>query len=80
MPGLAEDGWLIYYDERISGMPDEWIGKLCVIWTPEDRVYIKKAYRGRELGTFDLVSTGEFEPIRDTPVEWSAKVTWIMPR
>lgn len=81
MPGVAEDGWLIYYDERVAGVPDEWIGQMCVVWLPDgDRVYVKKVFRGRDPGTFDLISTGGHAPITDEEVEWSAKVTWIRPR
>lgn len=79
MPGVAEDNWLIYYDERVAGVPDESINELCVVWLSDDRVYVKKVYRGRDPGTFDLISTG-YEPIRDEEVSWSAKVTWIKPR
>lgn len=79
MPGVAEDQWLIYYDDRVASVPDEWIGELCVVWLPDDLVYVKKVYRGRDPGTFDLISTG-YEPMRNEEVEWSAKVTWIKPR
>jgi transcriptional regulator with XRE-family HTH domain len=79
MPGVAEDRWLIYYDDRVAGVPDEWVGELCVVWLSDERVFIKRVYRGRDPGTFDLISTA-YEPIRDEEVEWSAKVTWIKPR
>lgn len=79
MPGVAEDDWLIYYDQRVAGVPDDWIGQLCVVWLPDDRVYVKKVFRGRD-GAFDLVSTGGYAPMRDEEVAWSAKVTWIKPR
>ncbi|GEP12279.1 XRE family transcriptional regulator [Methylobacterium gnaphalii] len=80
MPGIAEDQWLVYYDERVDGVPDEWIGELCVVWLSDDRVYIKKVFRGRDPGTFDLISTGGLSPLRDEEVAYSAKVTWIKPR
>ena len=79
MPGVAEDNWLIYYDQRVAGVPDEWVGEMCVVWLTDESVYVKKIYRGRDPGTFDLISTG-YEPIRDEEVSWSAKVTWIKPR
>ena len=79
MPGIAEDQWLIYYEERVASVPDELVGELCVVWLTDDRVYVKKVYRGRDPGTFDLISSG-YEPIRNEEVEWSAKVTWIKPR
>ena len=80
MPGVAEDGWLIYYDARVAGVPSEWLGEICVVWLPDDRVYVKRVFKGRDPGTFDLISTGRFEPLRDEEVEWSAKVAWIKPR
>jgi phage repressor protein C with HTH and peptisase S24 domain len=79
MPGVAEDQWLIYYDERVSGVPDSYIGELCVVWLADGRVLVKRVYRGRFPGTYDLISTA-YEPIRDELVEWSAKVSWIKPR
>ena len=80
MPGVAEDDWLIYYDERVSGFPDDWVGKVCVVWLPDDRVYVKRVFKGRDPGTFDLVSTGSYDPMRDEEVAWSARVVWIKPR
>lgn len=79
MPGVAEDRWILYYDKRVRSVPDEWVNQLCVVWLPNERVYVKKVYRGRDPGTFDLISTGHYEPMRDEEVEWSAKVQWIKP-
>lgn len=80
MPGVAENDWLIYYDERVRGLPEEWIGQLCVVWISEDEVYVKKVYRGRESGGYLLVSTGGLPPIEVEEITWSAKVSWIRPR
>ncbi|MHC2108904.1 S24 family peptidase [Methylobacterium sp. CM6246] len=80
MPGLAEDDWLIYYDDRVRGLPDDWIGQLCVVWVSEDEVYVKKVFRGRDGGPYLLVSTGGLPPIEVDVIEWSAKVAWIKPR
>lgn len=80
MPGVAEDGWLIYYEARVAGVPSEWLGEICVVWLPDDRVYVKRVFRGKDPGAFDLISTGGFGPLKDEEVEWSAKVAWIKPR
>jgi phage repressor protein C with HTH and peptisase S24 domain len=80
MPGLAEDDWLIYYDERVRGLPGEWIGHLCVVWISEGEVYVKKVYRGRDADSYLLVSTGGLPPMEVEEIEWSAKVAWIKPR
>lgn len=79
MPGIAEDQWLIYYDERVAGVPDDYLGELCVVWLTSGLVYVKKVYRGKDPNSFDLISSG-YAPIRNEEVEWSAKVTWIKPR
>lgn len=79
MPGVAEDGWVVYYDERREGVTDDFVGALCVCWLENGSAVIKRVYRGRERGRFDLVSTG-YEPIRDAVVLFSARVTWIKPR
>ncbi len=80
MPGVAEDDWLIYFDERVAGFPEEWLGKVCVVWLPDDRVYVKRVLRGRDPGAFDLISTGSYDPMRDEEIAWSAKVSFIKPR
>lgn len=79
MPGLAEDNWLIYYDERVRGMPDELLGRLCVVWLSEDGIYVKKVYRGPS-NVYLLTSTSGLPPIEAEHIEWSAKVSWIKPR
>ena len=79
MPGTAEDNWLIYYDSRVRGMPDEWIGQLVVVWIEDDTVLVKKVFRGRD-GGYLLVSTSGLAPIEAMTIEWAAKVAWIKPR
>lgn len=79
MPGIAEDGFLVYYDERREGVTDDFIGALCVCWLADGRALVKRIFRGREPGLYDLISTA-YEPIRDAEVTHSAKVTWIKPR
>lgn len=81
MPGVAEDNWLIYYDERFEAPSEDMIGQLCVVQVVDGPVLIKRLYRGGLPGTFDLVSTSSnYEPIRNVLIEWVAKVDWIKPR
>lgn len=81
MPGVAEDNWLIYYDERFEAPSEDMIGQLCVVQVVDGPVLIKRLYHGGQPGTFDLVSTSNsYEPIRNARVEWVAKVDWIKPR
>lgn len=79
MPGVADEGSIVYYEERREGVTDDFIGSICVCWLDDGRTLVKRVYRGREHGRFDLISTA-YEPIRDALVTHSAKVTWIKPR
>lgn len=79
MAGIADDGWLIYYDNIHTPPTDECLNRLCVVQLMDGRVLVKRLMRGREDGLFDLWSTNE-PPIQSVQVLWAAKVTWIKPR
>ena len=79
MPGVAEDGWLIYWDERNDPPNERHFGKLCVVGLSDGRVLVKKLYQSKSQGLFTLISTGA-EPIIDIVVEWAAPVSFIKPR
>ena len=38
MPGVAEDGWVVYYDDKHDGAPEDYIGKLCIVEVADGRV------------------------------------------
>lgn len=82
MRGLADDGWLVYYDDEKRGsLADMHIGLPCIVWLPDGRVLIKTPYLGRGSGLFDLESQNPAVPtMRGVPVESAALVTAIVPR
>lgn len=79
MAGQADDGWLIYYNDRREPPTDDLIGKLCVVGLDDGRILIKRLLRGRGPGLFDLYSSIG-GPITDQRVEWAARVSWIAPQ
>jgi transcriptional regulator with XRE-family HTH domain len=81
MRGIADEGWIIYYDDDDRRMPvtDDLLGQVCVVGLVGGRALVKKLQKGRMPGLFDLYSSN-FDPMFDQPVEWAAKVTWIKPR
>lgn len=79
MRGIAEDGWLVYYDERRDPPDASMHDELCVCGLPDGRVLIKFLHPTADDGIFDLESTTE-RPIRGVAVEWAALVTSIIPR
>ena len=81
MPGIAEDDWLIYYDNRVTEPTDDMIGRLCVVQIEDGRVLVKRLYRAGGVGEFDLISSSpSYEPIRNVRIAWVAKVDWIRPK
>lgn len=78
MAGRADDGDLIYYDERRNPPTPDLAGKLCVVRLVDGRVLVKRLFLGRD-GTYNLLSTNA-DPIMDADIEWAAKVTAIVPR
>lgn len=79
MAGIADAGWIIYYDDVHTPPTEDCLTKLCVVRLLDGRTLVKRLERGRIDGLFDLWSTNE-PPIKDQPVEWAAKVTWIKPK
>ncbi|MGV8841349.1 MAG: S24 family peptidase [Bauldia sp.] len=79
MHGTAEDGWLIYYDDRRDPPDESLLAQLCVVGLADGRVLVKWLRSGRSRGLFDLESNSA-PPLRDAAVEWAARVTAIVPR
>lgn len=78
MRGIANDGWLIFYDEKESPTEDH-MGEPCVCFLEDDRVLIKTPYPGSQPGLFHLESVNA-PMMRDIPVRYFAFVTDIKPR
>ena len=79
MRGIAEDGWLVYYDNRRDPPTDDLIGEICVVGLTNGEVLIKKLIRGRKKNHFDLESAAA-PTMHDVKVEWAAPVISIVPR
>jgi transcriptional regulator with XRE-family HTH domain len=84
MEPLLSEGWLLYYDERIFGVPEEYIGCICVVKIAsadngdEGATLVKKIKRGDKVGHYHLCSINPLEePILNKSIEWSAKVKFM---
>ena len=78
MRGFANDGWLVFYDEKESPR-EEHMGEPCVCFLEDDRVLIKTPWPGSERGLFHLESFNA--PVMlNVPVRYFAFVTDIKPR
>lgn len=78
MHGMANDGWMIFYDEKVAPGRDH-MGEPCVCWLEDGRVLVKTPYPSREPGLFDLESINA-PLMRDIPVRAMALVTDIKTR
>lgn len=78
MRGIADDHWLIYYDNEQRPPSAQLVGKLCVIELRSGAVLLRVLQPGRRKGRFDLESPTE-PTLRDQEVRWAARVTWIKP-
>lgn len=73
-----EDGWIIYYTRNGDGVPQEAIGRLCVVKAAGDGpMMVKKLHRAPG-GKFRLDSTNA-PPMDDVTLEWAAPVLGIRP-
>lgn len=79
MRGVADNGWLFFFDHMRAPPTRELLGKLCVLEIEGGLVVVKTLQPGRKKGRYDLESATE-GTLRDQRVKWAAAVTWIKPR
>lgn len=77
--GSMFDGWVAYYDQRYEPPPADMAGKICIVATTDDRLMIKKLWRGRATGRWDLIAPNA-EPMQDQELVWAAEVIGLLPR
>lgn len=81
MRPIAFDGWLVYYEDRKSGLTPEMLGQPCIIGLPSGHTVMKTPQSGSKAGLYDLESANPtIDTMRDQRVKWAALVTAIVPR
>lgn len=78
MLGIAEDGWVLYYDNVRRPPGPDLFGRLCIIETDNGQMLVKKLYPGSADGLYTLISSNA-EPILDVVIVWATRVTFIRP-
>lgn len=73
-----QDRWLLFYTRDHLGVTTDELGKLCVVETENEEVFVKMLRRGSKKGTFTLHSWSA-DPIEDVVVRWAARVLAIIP-
>lgn len=79
MRGIADDGWLVFFDDDKRPPTNDLIGKLCVLELKSGDILVRTIQPGRKRSRFDLESPTE-PTLRDQQIIWAARVTWIKPR
>lgn len=75
MEPVISDGFRLFYDAKAYGVPEEFIGSICIVKLVEGATFVKKVRKGSKVGCYHLTSLNPTTPtIENAPVEWSAKV------
>jgi transcriptional regulator with XRE-family HTH domain len=78
MPGLAENGALIYFEEQHTIPPADMLGHPVVVEIDTGEVLVKRLLRGKRRGRYDLESIAG--PTRaDVRIRWVARISAIIP-
>ncbi len=77
--GVADSGWLYFFDDEKRPPSKELLGKLCIVALKGGEVLVRTLQPGRRRGRYDLESSTE-PTLRDQQVEWAARISWIKPR
>ncbi len=74
-----KDGWLLFYSRDQDGVPEDCIGRLCVVQLARDGpLLVKELRRGYDAGRWTLLSWNA-APIEDAEIAWAAPVLSIRP-
>ncbi len=78
---LICNGFRLYYEDKIYGVPEEFLGKICVVEVESGQVYVKILRKGSKLGYYHLENVNPNDPpLLDVRIKWSAKVRfWEQP-
>lgn len=78
MPGLADDGALIYFENQRTPPTPDMLGQIVVVELDTDEVLVKRLLRGSKSGRYDLESLAG-PTRRDAKIRWAAHITAIIP-
>lgn len=74
-----QEGWLIFYRKTQEGVPEECLGKLCVVKTSNGTTLLKTLRRGSRKNIYSLESWNA-PTMEDVKLEWASRVLDIRPK
>lgn len=78
MPGIADEGSLIFYEETHTPPTSDMLGHVVVVETEAGDVLVKRLLRGEHKGVFDLESIGA-PLLQNQKLRWAAHIQSVVP-
>ena len=78
--GIAEKGWLLYFDSESQEPTHEMAGKLCVCWLDSGDIVMRKIYPGSAPNRWNLFQLSSQTMLENVHVLRAAPVLWMKPR
>lgn len=81
MAPMYQPGDVLFYTRHThEGIPDEDIGRPCVVEDDEGMAWVKQVKRGTEPGLFHLISLNpDAETRHNVRIKWAARVMMVLP-
>lgn len=68
-----ESGEILFFGTKTEAISEDMIGKLCLIETADGRTMVRKLFRSRNPGLYDLYSE-RLDPTIGEKIKWAAKL------
>lgn len=75
MRPVLEEGFIVFYSRSSDGVPDDCIGRMCVVRLDDDSTMVKKIKHGSAPGLYHLISHNA-DALVDQPLKWAARVLY----
>lgn len=77
----ALEGFVLFYDERFPGVPQEFLQKICMLWLEDGTCVIRRPEKANGPGRFHLHSFHPADmPLKNVIVAYSAIITHMVQR
>ena len=75
-----EDGWILFYERKSTGVSSDCIEKTCIVKHLDGRMLCKKIRLGSTEGCYHLLSKNPaVQPLFDQKLEWAARIIDVRP-
>ncbi|GGE24097.1 Phage repressor protein C, contains Cro/C1-type HTH and peptisase s24 domains [Gemmobacter megaterium] len=81
MAPMYQPGHVLFFSRNThEGIPEEDVGRPCVVEDASGMAWVKMVKRGSEPGRWNLISLNpDAESVWDVPIKWAARVRFALP-